>query len=416
MALGIALACVLVCMLGYLLRQIGSEADPLVWASSQLIAAVLSFTIAANVVLRFYGTGDRSALLVGLAVGVSGLTQLGGIIELLRHFSSTSAQQRVPLSWMVGGTLLGLLLAATRVLDRRLPWPRDAKRTLGAALSVVVAGAMLIALAFALSPEEPLITIRSSIPRPWDLLPAGIFVVATVILSRRAHRQDSAFHAVLAWTAGAHAGAYLLASQSVRLLDVPAMAAQLLVIASHALLLTMTLLENTRLFGQVRQRATSDSLTGLANYAQFLHVLQNEMERSGRTNRPFSLLLMDLDGLKQINDNFGHLTGTESLFRVARILQQECRSIDTAARYGGDEFALILPETNARAAREVAARIRKRIHDDPRWPRLNISIGTATHPDDGLSADLLLETADQQLYAAKAKSRSRRTSRSSPRS
>src|SRR5688572_21496288 len=100
----------------------GMEASPIAWASSQMIAAILSFTIAANVVLRFYGTGDRSALVVGLGIGVSGIVQLAGIIELLRHFADPAAQRRVPLSWMIGGTLLAVLLVSARSLDRHLPW------------------------------------------------------------------------------------------------------------------------------------------------------------------------------------------------------------------------------------------------------------------------------------------------------
>ncbi len=144
---------------------------------------------------------------------------------------------------------------------------------------------------------------------------------------------------------------HLIASQSAHLLDASAGVAELVNATSYMVLLGATLLDNARLFRQVRTLAISDSLTGLANYRRLVDILQSELERSGRTNRPFSVLLMDLDGLKRINDRYGHLIGSRALCRVAAILRLNCRSIDTAARYGGDEFALVLPETNDFAAR-----------------------------------------------------------------
>ena len=123
-------------------------------------------------------------------------------------------------------------------------------------------------------------------------------------------------------------------AESSQLLDAPSMAALLLKTSSFGLLAGATLIDNVRLFGEVRNRAISDSLTGLANYRQLLEVLQTELERTGRTNRPFSILLMDLDGLKEINDQYGHLTGSRAICRVADVLRQNSRSLDTAARYG----------------------------------------------------------------------------------
>jgi diguanylate cyclase (GGDEF)-like protein len=402
--LGLAASCVVVEHAGYLLAHFRTQFNPRVWAGSQIITASLAFALAATILLRFYGTGDRFSLLLGLGMGLVGLIQVGGIIELLWHFSTTAAQLRVALSWMASGTLFALLLLAAPYLGKHLPWPRDPQKTIGAALALVSVCAALVVMILQGASREPAIYAARFLPRPWNLLPAAIFLAATAVLSRPSHLQRSDFGGALVWTAGANSAAYLVASQSIRLLDVPAVAAQGIIVGSYALLLGATLLDSTRLFGEIRQRATSDSLTGLANYERFLDVLQSELQRSSRTGRPFSLMLMDLDGLKQINDVYGHLIGSESLCRVARILQQECRSLDTAARYGGDEFGLILPETGETTARDVAARIRSCVQSDPGKPRLSLSIGTATHPRNGLTIDLLLDAADQKLYAAKARS------------
>jgi diguanylate cyclase (GGDEF)-like protein len=155
-------------------------------------------------------------------------------------------------------------------------------------------------------------------------------------------------------------------------------------------------------------------LTGLANYRRFIESLQAELERSGRTNRPFSILLMDLDKLKDINDRYGHETGTRAICRVAEVLRQHSRAIDTAARYGGDEFSLLLPETGEAAARRVASRIKRHLENSTEEPRLSVSIGVATHPPNGTSAQHLLESADQELYAQKA-GRERKTNSSARR-
>ena len=98
----------------------------------------------------------------------------------------------------------------------------------------------------------------------------------------------------------------------------------------------------------LRRLAAIDPLTGLANYRHLLDTLDMEIRRSNRTGREFALLMFDLDDLKQLNDNFGHLTGSQALCRTADALTLFCRDIDTAARFGGDEFALLLPETGSR--------------------------------------------------------------------
>jgi len=278
----------------------------------------------------------------------------------------------------------------------------ESKRAIFAVLSVVAAIAGMTGILFVAVSHGPLIREAKLMARPWDLLPAGMFLAGTMLMYRSHYRLSSALGISLPWVAGMNAACHLLATQSAQLLDAPAIAAQLLNSGSYMILLGATLVDNVRLFGQVRHRAISDSLTGLANYRRFIDSLQAELERSGRTNRPFSVLLMDLDKLKEINDRYGHETGTRAICRVAEVLRQHSRAIDTAARYGGDEFSLLLPETSEDSARRVASRIKRHLENSTEEPKLTVSIGVATHPPSGTSVQHLLESADQELYAQKA--------------
>jgi len=149
------------------------------------------------------------------------------------------------------------------------------------------------------------------------------------------------------------------------------------------------------------RQALSDSLTGLGNHRQLFEVLQAEICRTKRTEREFALLLLDLDGLKAINDRFGHPAGNRALCRLAQILADCCRSIDTATRQGGDEFALVLPETGAAAATLVARRICELLAKDTEEPALSVSVGVASYPKDAENVGTLLYAADRFLYAMK---------------
>ncbi len=153
----------------------------------------------------------------------------------------------------------------------------------------------------------------------------------------------------------------------------------------------------------LRNQATKDSLTGLANYRHLIDILDSEIKRSARTGRQFALLLFDLDQLKKINDRYGHVTGSRALCRLADALSVSCRDIDTAARFGGDEFALVLPETGAEPAGLVAQRICNTLASDGGEPGLSVSVGAAIYPQDGQAIEALLTAADVALYAMKAK-------------
>ena len=181
--------------------------------------------------------------------------------------------------------------------------------------------------------------------------------------------------------------------------------AYIAVTAVMTLVLAAVVSERKAVEAQLRHLAVSDPLTGLANYRQLVHVLEQEIQRSGRTGRPFAVLFLDVDRLKKINDRHGHLVGSRALCRLADVLRASSRVIDTGARFGGDEFALILPETGAQAARQVGKRVVERLAHDGEKPPVSVSVGVAVFPDQGNSAATLLSAADSALYEAKASSR-----------
>lgn len=151
----------------------------------------------------------------------------------------------------------------------------------------------------------------------------------------------------------------------------------------------------------IRYLATHDALTDLANYTSLLEAFDAELRRSDRTGRPFAVLLLDLDRLKEINDTHGHVVGTRALCRLAAILKRACRSIDTAARYGGDEFAVLLVETDQTLASRVANRITDLLENDAESPSFTVSVGIAVYPFDGYTIENLLAVADRALYKNK---------------
>jgi diguanylate cyclase (GGDEF)-like protein len=159
--------------------------------------------------------------------------------------------------------------------------------------------------------------------------------------------------------------------------------------------------ERLRVERQLREQSVRDPLTGLANYGKLTEVIGSEIRRSERTKRPFAVLFLDVDDLKKINDRFGHLVGSEALCRVGNALRASCRSIDTAARFGGDEFAIVLPETDREVAVSVADRLSQQVANDGREPPISVSIGIGIYPLDGETVESLLDAADQLLYEAK---------------
>ena len=167
-------------------------------------------------------------------------------------------------------------------------------------------------------------------------------------------------------------------------------------------IIVVDITEQRTLEEQLRHQASSDSLTGLANHRRLFEALQAEFCRSKRTGREFSLLLLDLDGLKNINDRYSHQAGDRALCRLAQMLKDCCRSVDTAARHGGDEFALVLPETSTAAAALVGRRICELLERETEEPVLSVSVGFASYPKDADTIGTLLYAADKSLYAIKS--------------
>jgi len=159
--------------------------------------------------------------------------------------------------------------------------------------------------------------------------------------------------------------------------------------------------------GTWRELAVTDPLTGLASHRQLIQAIEAEIRRSRRTAQPLAVVLLDLDGLKQINDRHGHLAGSLAIRRVAEALLGSCRATDTAARFGGDEFALVLPETGEAAAWHVARGVVDRLATDAEKPNLSISVGVAVYPGHGETVEALLNAADVALYETKERRKSR---------
>ena len=151
----------------------------------------------------------------------------------------------------------------------------------------------------------------------------------------------------------------------------------------------------------LRHLAATDALTGLANYRRLSETLESEIKRSQRTARAFAVLLFDLNGMKRINDSHGHMAGNWALCRLADIIRFSCRSLDTAARYGGDEFAIVLPETAAKEADAVGRRICERLSNDCEEPLLSVCVGIAVYPEDGTTIGTLFQAAEYALCKMK---------------
>jgi diguanylate cyclase (GGDEF)-like protein len=402
---------VVICTIALQLRGFAFSADPSLCASIDTIGAFLTFTFTANALVRFRGTRDMMSLVLAIGFGVVGLMQLALALHLFHNLdSAVRLLDSLRPFWLQSNMLLAEAMLLASALERPYPQSADIPRKTFALMALIgtvayAAGALFVLL-FSRQPEVwPL----GPIMQPLQLLPALLFLLAAAAFSQRLKTASSGLDQSLAIAAWMNAGAHIVLMLSLQALDAPFTLAQILRVSSYAVVLGGTLLDNSRLFVQVQQLAISDPLTGLANYRHLIDVLEAEIERSGRTGREFSVLLLDLDGLKSVNDRFGHLVGSRALRRLAEVLRVHSRAVDTPARYGGDEFALVMPETGAHAARFVADRIRERLAKQAEQPNITVSVGVAVYPSSGKTAERLLMAADEALYTMKQEARKAHT-------
>jgi diguanylate cyclase (GGDEF)-like protein/putative nucleotidyltransferase with HDIG domain len=162
-------------------------------------------------------------------------------------------------------------------------------------------------------------------------------------------------------------------------------------------------LHNAMTFQKAQEQAITDGLTGVKTHRFLMEALSSEWKRSTRANRPFALVLMDLDRFKFVNDFYGHLEGDVVLQRVGHILEQNCRRSDVVARYGGDEFVILMPETAIEQARQLANKLRGWVASDPllRDKNITASFGIAGFPLHGSTPQELIQVADSSMYLSK---------------
>jgi diguanylate cyclase (GGDEF)-like protein len=382
------------------LRQRDFSSGFVLFSYLEITGSLLCFTFVANALVHFRGTRDRLTLILALGFLLAGLIETFAIWGLYGSSMNAAQEAGVFLVWLIGQTALAAVLVSALALEHRVPHSRHPRSETTVSLVLVGIVSYLTCAAYLGGVINTATHPAARLARPSELLPAALFLVAAIAFNR-ANPARFGFKRTLCVALWINVACHVAATQSVRAFDAPFTLALGLRSASFALILGGTLLDNARLFEQVRRLAISDSLTGLGNYRALLNALEIEIQRSSRTGRSFAVVLMDLDNLKQINDRHGHLVGSHAICRLGNVLRLHSRAIDTAARYGGDEFALVLPEAGAQAAKRVGERIRERLSADGEYPSVTVSVGTAVFPHDGRTVEELFDAADRNLYGMK---------------
>jgi len=176
------------------------------------------------------------------------------------------------------------------------------------------------------------------------------------------------------------------------------------IVASYA----VTASANCERYQHAKERAFIDDVTEVYNARYLLATLENEIRRAGRYENPLSILFLALDRFKLVNDRHGHLVGSQVLRSLSQVLMQCVRDVDTLARYGGDEFTILLVDTDHREAHSIAERIRRTVEEHVFEAgrggslRLTVSLGVGTYPHHGSERNALLDVADKAMYRAKS--------------
>ena len=333
-----------------------------------------------------------------LSTSVSATT---GVTTLaVAGYASWSAYGHIWLTWWLGDSAGDLVVAPFLILWASAPAPRWRLRWMLEATAVIIGLCLVAMLAF-----DGLIPAAAVEHLPIEYLCVPFLFWAAFRLGRRCVATCvlvMSFIAINGTLLGFGPFARESANESLLLLQAYLAVKAVTMLAAAAVVWQLRQAEKL-----ARSQAVRDELTGLANYRHLMDTLQAELRRAQRAGRSFATLLLDLDGLKQINDRLGHLVGNRALCRIADCLRTCCRATDTPARFGGDEFAVVLPETSADGARHLAERIAQHLAADTEHPTLCVSIGVALHPGDGESAEKLLSAADRELYRVKAATHAR---------
>src|SRR5438045_4208015 len=296
-----------VVLAAYWLRRIALQPDAILQGYLQVISGLLAFVFAAVTLVRFQGTQDRISLILGAGFLLSGAVLTATSILFFQFFPDAPLRFLwAPIAWWLGRMVLALLLVVALLVERFLPRSRHPRREIAGALLTVIALTYMLAVALRRLPPEVSRHPSAFFPNPEQLLPAAIFLTSLIWYRRRLSVEDSEFDRTMYAAAWLNVTAQLSAAQSARLLDAPFVFAQALMVLGYTVALGGALLDHGGLFEPVHRLAVSDSLTGLANYRRLLGVLESETERTDRTGRPFSVLLLDLDGLKKINRSEEH--------------------------------------------------------------------------------------------------------------
>jgi diguanylate cyclase (GGDEF)-like protein len=364
-------------------------------------ANTLEGLLAAYLINRF--AGGRSALqtpvnsfrfaglvtLAGLTVGAT----LGTATMVLAGIAPATDYGTIWLTWSLGNIASSLIVGPVVIFATQLRTARWRPRQLIEGVAVFTSVLLVSLIVFWGFPED----LRGF---PLEFLCVPVLLWSSFRLGRRATAAAVLVMSMMAISGTLSNDGPFAFSEPVKSLAMTQLF--LAVTAVMTLSLASLATEYQAATAQLKELVVTDPLTGLPNYRKLLEVLGVELARSNRTDEPCAVVFFDMDGLKRINDELGHLIGSRAVCRFAETLKATCRDTDMMARYGGDEFVAVLPDTDEEGARVVIRRVMERLAEDPDKPQLSTSAGVAVYPRDGGTATTLLSAADRDLYRVKA--------------